>query len=44
MDSWQVIRETGYTFEFENVYDPNITLTIIATSERAAWEKLKKIK
>jgi hypothetical protein len=41
--NWELITQNGYTFEFENKAIRSITLTITASSEKVAWEKLESL-
>lgn len=41
--NWELVIMTGYTYEFEHVYYPNVTIKIFAKSEEDAWNKLKAL-
>ncbi|GIN62743.1 hypothetical protein J27TS8_27360 [Robertmurraya siralis] len=42
--NWELESELGYTFEFSYKANPNITIRIIARSEKEAWRTLSNLK
>lgn len=44
INNWDLVAETGYTFEFEHKKHIHVTVTIFTTKGgKAAWKKLEAI-
>lgn len=41
--NWELVTSNGYTFEFEHKKVRNVTVQVIADSEKNAWRKLWEV-